>query len=94
MKIAISYKPSRGSWGGGNQFVQSLVKGANDEDYKIVYDLKQNDIDIILLTDPRSFNQEITLDLLIFLIIYYVLIKMQLLFIGLMNVMKEKIRDI
>ena len=60
MKIAISYKPNNGSWGGGNQFVKSLVKGASDEGYEIVYNLKQKDIDIILITDPRSFNQEIT----------------------------------
>ena len=60
MKIAISYKPNNGSWGGGNQFVKSLVQGASDEGYEIVYDLKQKDIDIILMTDPRSFNQEIT----------------------------------
>ena len=60
MKIAISYKPNNGSWGGGNQFVKSLVQGASDEGYEIVYNLKQKDIDIILITDPRSFNQEIT----------------------------------
>ena len=60
MKIAISYKPNNGSWGGGNQFVKSLVKAASEAGYKIVYDLKQKDIDIILITDPRSYNQEIT----------------------------------
>ena len=45
MKIAISYKPNNGSWGGGNQFVKSLVQGASDEGYEIVYNLKQKDID-------------------------------------------------
>ena len=60
MKIAISYKPNKGSWGGGNQFVKSLVKSAFEEGHKIVYELKHKDIDIILLTDPRSYNEEIT----------------------------------
>ena len=60
MKIAINYIPKKGCWGGGNQFVKSLVKASYHEGYEIVYDLKQKDIDIILLTDPRSFNQEIT----------------------------------
>ena len=60
MKIAISYKPNNGSWGGGNQFVKSLVKRSLNEGHQIVYDLKHKDVDIILLTDPRSFNEEIT----------------------------------
>lgn len=60
MKIAISYKLNKGSWGGGNQFVKSLVEAADEEDHQIVYDLKDKDIDIILLTDPRSYNEEIT----------------------------------
>ena len=59
MKISINYKPRKGSWGGGNQFVKTLEKAANYEGYEIVYDLKQKDIDIILLIDPRSYNQEI-----------------------------------
>ena len=60
MKIAISYKPNKGSWGGGNQFVNSLVKIACEEGHKFVFNLKDKDIDIILLTDPRAYNQEIT----------------------------------
>ena len=60
MKIALSYKSNKGSWGGGNQFVKSLVKIASEEGHEFVYDLKHKDIDIILLTDPRSYNQEIT----------------------------------
>ena len=51
MKIAISYKPKNGSWGGGNQFVKSLVKRASDEGYEIVYNLKQKDI--VLPTTPN-----------------------------------------
>tara|TARA_Y100000589_G_scaffold305927_1_gene320266 strand:- start:6508 stop:7572 length:1065 start_codon:yes stop_codon:yes gene_type:complete len=59
LKISINYKPRKGSWGGGNQFTKSLVKAANDEGYKVVYDLKDKDIDIILMIDPRSYNREI-----------------------------------
>jgi len=60
LKIALSYKLNNGSWGGGNQFVKSLIKSASEEGLEIVYNLEQKDIDIILLTDPRSYNQEIT----------------------------------
>lgn len=60
MKIAISYKLKSESWGGGNQFVKELIKAAENQNHKVVYDLKDIDIDIILLTDPRSYNDEIT----------------------------------
>ncbi len=60
MKISISYKVKSASWGGGNQFVKELIKAAQNQGHKIVFDLKDIDIDIILLTDPRSYNDEIT----------------------------------
>ena len=64
MKIAIGYKEfdKEKSWGGGLKFATNLKNFLNEKEHKVVNDLKDNDIDIILITDPRpksasaSFN--------------------------------------
>ena len=63
MKIAIGYQIKKKSWGGGNQFVVSLVKAAEEQGHKVRFDLKDKDIDIILIIDPRSYSQGITFGL-------------------------------
>ena len=63
MKIAIGYEIKKKSWGGGNQFVLSLVQAAKAKGYKVRFDLKDSDIDIILIIDPRSYCQGITFGL-------------------------------
>lgn len=71
MKIAIGYKLKSSSWGGGNQFACSLAQSCIKKGYKVTYDLKQPDIDIILLTDPRSYAPTISfgsLDIILYLI--------------------------
>ena len=60
MKIAIGFDIKESSWGGGNQFAKSLVQASKDRGYKITHNLRDNDIDIILLTDPRSYNKDVT----------------------------------
>ena len=60
MKIAIGYKLKDSSWGGGNQFVRYLVNEAKKRDFQIVFDLDDKDIDIILMVDPRTYNEDIT----------------------------------
>ena len=60
MKIAINYKLKTKSWGGGNQFVSSLINSAKQKDYNITFNLNDKDIDIILMIDPRSYNDDIT----------------------------------
>ena len=60
LKIAIGYHLKPNSWGGGNQFAHSLTKEARARGYEITFKLKDKDIDLILLTDPRSFNDGIT----------------------------------
>jgi len=47
-------KIHNGPWGGGNQFGKSLSSFLKNKGWKVVYDLKSNDIDIILLTEPRK----------------------------------------
>ncbi len=71
MKIALGFKTIKTSWGGGNQFAKSLAKEAQERGFQITHSLKDRDIDIILLTDPRSFNEGVSfgsLDILRYLL--------------------------
>lgn len=54
MKIAIGYILQDGPWGGGNSFAASLARYLLEHGHRVVFDLADPDIDIILLTDPRS----------------------------------------
>ena len=73
MKIAIGFELKKNSWGGGNQFANSFVNGAIKRGHEITFELKDNNIDIILFTDPRSYNDGINFGSLD--IIYYLLFK-------------------
>ena len=77
MKIAIGFKTTQNSWGGGNQFANSLCKEAILKEHKITNELKEIDIDIILLTDPRSFNYGVAFGSFEILFYYFLKIKMQ-----------------
>ena len=71
MKIALGFKILDGSWGGGNQFVNYLYQDAKKRGYQLTTSLEENDIDIILFTDPRYFNRGVafgSLDILYYLI--------------------------
>ena len=54
MKIAIGYKLNDGPWGGGNQFAISLKKKLIEKGHEVFFNLSRDDLDIILLTDPRK----------------------------------------
>ena len=64
MKISIGANLFEGPWGGGNLFVKNLSEYLLGNGHEVVFDLFSNDIDIILLTDPRkssdssSFNHK------------------------------------
>ncbi len=60
MKIAIGFQLKDNSWGGGNQFVEALVNTLKKRGDEIIFNLKDNDIDIILFFDPRFYNEGIT----------------------------------
>ena len=62
MKIAIGYKIQKGPWGGGNAFAKSMSSYLRKKGHKVVYDLYDKDIDIILLTDPRGTSPQVTID--------------------------------
>jgi len=54
MKISIGSKLIEGPWGGGNLFIKNLTTFLLSKGHFVVEDLKDDDIDILLFTDPRS----------------------------------------
>lgn len=54
MKVSIGSRIINGPWGGGNLFVLNLKKFLIQNGHEVIHDLCAKDIDIILLTDPRS----------------------------------------
>ena len=54
MKISIGSRIISGPWGGGNLFVLNLSNYLQQLGHEVIYDLSHKDIDLILLTDPRS----------------------------------------
>lgn len=60
MKLAIGYHVQDGPWGGGNRFAQALANAVIAAGHQVVFDLSDNDIDIILLTDPRERSRSVS----------------------------------
>ncbi|MBC6440759.1 MAG: GDP-mannose 4,6-dehydratase [Rhodospirillales bacterium] len=60
MKVAIGYHVQDGAWGGGNRFAKSLAAGLEARGDRVVYDLRDDDIDVLVLTDPRSRSPNIS----------------------------------
>jgi hypothetical protein len=54
MHVAIGHIVQHGPFGGGNRFVVSLSKALKVAGHSVRYDLDSDDIDLILMTDPRS----------------------------------------
>ena len=57
MKISIGTKIKHGPWGGGNLFAINLTNYLELNGHDVVFDLKDNDIDIILITEPRKTSE-------------------------------------
>ena len=53
MKVSIGTNLKDGPWGGGN-YLQLIYQISEDKDHDLVFDLFDDDIDIILLTEPRK----------------------------------------
>tara|TARA_X000000368_G_scaffold415823_1_gene408361 strand:- start:52 stop:1161 length:1110 start_codon:yes stop_codon:yes gene_type:complete len=60
MKIAIGSKILNKAWGGGNLFVKNLSKHLINNGHEVIFDLFDNDIDVILFTDPRFSSENST----------------------------------
>ena len=56
MKVSIGAKVFDGPWGGGNLFVKNLSNTLKSKGHEVVYDLKDNDIDIILLQTKKEIR--------------------------------------
>ena len=54
MKVSIGSRIISGPWGGGNLFVLNLSQHLRQKGHEVIYDLSHKDIDLIVLTDPRS----------------------------------------
>ena len=53
MKVSIGSKIIKGPWGGGNLFAINLKNYLENKGIDVVTDLNDDDIDIILMTEPR-----------------------------------------
>ena len=54
MKVSIGSKIHEGPWGGGNTFAMNLSKYLINNGHEVVFNLDNDDIDIILMTEPRK----------------------------------------
>ena len=57
MKVSIGTNIKDGPWGGGNLFAINLKNYLQKQGHKVCTDLKDNDIDIILITEPRLTSE-------------------------------------
>ncbi len=57
MKISIGTKIKDGPWGGGNLFAINLKNYLENSGHTVVSDLLHDDIDIIILTEPRKTSE-------------------------------------
>lgn len=59
MKVSINYEVVNRIWGGGNRFVISLIDHLKKNNHDVIHHLNDNDIDIILIIDPRKYLKNI-----------------------------------
>ena len=57
MKISIGTKTKDGPWGGGNLFAINLKNFLEDKGLTVINNLNHDDIDIILITEPRKTSE-------------------------------------
>ena len=57
MKISIGAHIKEGPWGGGNLFFKNLKNFLENNGHIVINHLLDNDIDLILLTDPRKESE-------------------------------------
>jgi len=57
MKISIGTNIKEGPWGGGNLFAINLSEYLQKNNHKVVNNLYDNDIDLILITEPRRTSE-------------------------------------
>jgi hypothetical protein len=60
VKIALGHRLMDGPWGGGNMFAHALYRGLEAAGHRVCFGLADDDIDAIVLTDPRRRNPAAT----------------------------------
>lgn len=60
MKVALGSKFVDGPYGGGNTFIKNISAYLLENGHKVVFNLQDNDIDIILLTNPLYDSEHST----------------------------------
>lgn len=57
MKISIGANIKDGPWGGGNLFFKNLQNNLIKNGHEVTFNLQDNDIEVILMTDPRFLSE-------------------------------------
>jgi len=57
MKISIGTNVKKGPWGGGNLFALNLIGHLTESGHKVINHLFDDDIDLILITEPRRTSE-------------------------------------
>lgn len=57
MKVSIGTKIKDGPWGGGNLFAINLKNHLQENGHRVIHNLNDDDIDIILITEPRKTSE-------------------------------------
>ena len=57
MKVSIGAFIKSGPWGGGNLFFENLKHYLESNNHHVINHLYDEDIDVILLTDPRKESE-------------------------------------
>ena len=57
MKVSIGTNIKDGPWGGGNLFAVNLKTYLQNKGHEVVHDLEHDDLDIILITEPRKTSE-------------------------------------
>ncbi len=60
MKVAIGFRLQEGPYGGGNSVIRSLAEHLPARGFQVVWNLDDDDIDIIVLVDPRGRSPNIS----------------------------------
>ena len=57
MIVSIGTKIKDGPWGGGNLFAINLRNYLEKKGHRVINNLDDNDIDVILITEPRKTSE-------------------------------------
>ena len=57
MKISIGTNIKEGPWGGGNLFAINLKNFLEKNGHTVIHNLKEDEIDLILITEPRKTSE-------------------------------------